>query len=510
MSRIRGGHNFHMFRIADHPVNALAGDSWDMIIALDADTEKLHGSSLKAGGILLTFEQIKEIEKEALDLYRAPLAANSILAGIVLSAIGVPWEKIAKKDAADGDPLKSGFTFAERWNIAGRLPIDARASAEHLRFDGNQALALGAILGGCQFMASYPMTPATSIMVYFSDAALQLPIHFEQAEDEIAAINMAIGASYAGLRSMVATSGGGFALMTEAVSLAGMTETPVVIIVGQRPGPSTGLPTRTEQGDLNFTLHSGQGDSPRILFAPGSIDEAIDVTRKSFELADAFQIPVFILSDQYFADSIQITEGPIAANVSCRDYKTFARDYRRYQLTANGISPLTYPGLGEALVKVDSDEHDEEGKITEDLDLRIRMVNKRMGKLAAIRESALLPSFFGDNQADTVLICWGSNKLIVKEAAERLNKEGTRIGALHFRQVYPLTPEMAQRHNLGNKRLIGIENNASGQFSNLLKRELDLTIKDRILKYNGACFTVDELCEEVKRIVQSSEFRVQS
>ena len=504
MSRIRGGHNFHMFRIADHLVNALDDTKWDMIIALDSETEKIHTRELKENGILLTFEQIKEIEKQAREVYHDPRAANSVLTGIILSAIGVPINQIAPKNPADAESIASGFSFADRWGIQNRYAMRPAAPPEHFQFDGNQALALGAILGGCQFMAGYPMTPATSIMAYFSEAVLDLPIHFEQGEDEISVINMAIGASYAGLRSMVATSGGGFALMQEAVSLVGMTETPVVIIVGQRPGPSTGLPTRSEQGDLNFVLHSGHGEFPRILFAPGSIDEAIYTARKSFELADAFQIPVFILTDQYFADSIQITEDPIEPTISSRSYPSFGRDYLRYRLTPNGISPLTYPGIGEAFVKCDSDEHDESGAITEDLALRVKMVDKRLSKFDSVQKAALLPSFLGEKGAETILICWGSNKLIVKEAVDRLNQSGFRVGTLHFRQVYPLTSAMIESYNLGGKKLIDIENNATGQFAKLLKRELDITMDHHILKYSGECFTVSEICRKVTNIIQAS------
>jgi 2-oxoglutarate ferredoxin oxidoreductase subunit alpha len=504
MSRIRGGHNFHMFRIADHLVNALDDTKWDMIIALDSETEKIHAKDLKENGFLLTFEQIKEIEKQAREVYHDPRAANSVLTGIIFSAIGVPINQIAPKNPADTESMASGFSFADRWGIQNRYAMKPAAPPEHFQFDGNQALALGAILGGCQFMAGYPMTPATSIMAYFSEAALDLPIHFEQGEDEISVINMAIGASYAGLRSMVATSGGGFALMQEAVSLIGMTETPVVIIVGQRPGPSTGLPTRTEQAELNFVLHSGHGEFPRILFAPGSIDEAIYMARKSFELADAFQIPVFILTDQYFADSIQITEDPIEPTISFRSYPSFGRDYLRYRLIPNGISPLTYPGLGEAFVKCDSDEHDESGAITEDLALRVKMVDKRLSKFDSVRKAALLPSFLGEKDAETILICWGSNKLIVKEAVDRLNQSGFRVGALHFRQVYPLTSAMIESYNLRGKKLIDIENNATGQFAKLLKRELDIKVDHHILKYSGECFTVSEICRKVTSIIQGS------
>jgi len=277
MSRIRGGHNFHMVRVADRPVHALSGRPWDMVIALDdGETQRRHGASLREGGILLGNDKVEAIEKEARETLQDVTASNTILAGIILAVLGADPQKTktASSDAPTAERLEKGQAFAQRWGMAGKFPVPARAGS-HCKLDGNQAFALGALLGGCQFMAGYPMTPATSIMHYFSTVAAELPVHFEQAEDEIAAINMALGASYAGLRSMVATAGGGFALMTEAVSLAGMTETPVVIIVAQRPGPATGLPTRTEQGELNFVLHAGHGEFPRVIFAPGSIEEAI-------------------------------------------------------------------------------------------------------------------------------------------------------------------------------------------------------------------------------------------
>ena len=495
MSRIRGGHNFHMFRISDEPVHALSGKGWDMIIALDAETETRHKPHLAEDGILLAGEQILEVETTAKNVYQNVIASNSILVGIILAVIGAQPETIEKilNDEGRVDQIRRGFAFAVQWSIAGKIPVNPKA-AVRLRFDGNQALALGAILGGCQFMAAYPMTPSTSIMNYFTNAALELPLHFEQAEDEISAINMAMGASYAGLRSMVATSGGGFALMTEAVSLAGMTETPVVVIDAQRPGPSTGLPTRTEQGDLNFVLHAGHGEFPRAVFAPGSIDEAVLCAKHSFEMADRYQIPVFILTDQYFADSVQIIEDEIPPDVAHRNCGSPETGYKRYRLTPDGISPLACPGLGEGRVKVDSDEHTEEGSITEDLDLRIRMVEKRLKKGDFLKRDARMPTFFGDRDADVFLICWGSNKLIVKEAVDKIRIQGRKMGALHFSQVYPLTDEMVKEYNLSAKQLIGIENNATGQFAGLLKREMDIKVADLILKYNGECFTVEELC----------------
>jgi 2-oxoglutarate ferredoxin oxidoreductase subunit alpha len=442
-----------------------------------------------------------EIGAAAKEAFGTIVASNSILVGVVLAVIGASPEKAARAaEPGKEEYLKKGFEFAARWKATGALPVTAMAKA-HRKLDGNQALALGAILGGCQFMAGYPMTPATSILNYFSEAASKLPIHFEQAEDEIAAINMVLGASYAGVRSMAATSGGGFALMQEGVSLAGMTETPVVIAVSQRPGPATGLPTRTEQGDLNFILNAGHGEFPRIILAPGAIGEMIVLTRKSFDLADRYQIPVFILTDQYFADSVQICDEEIPMDPGSREYREFDGTYKRYQLTEEGVSPLTYPGISEALVRLDSDEHDEEGKITEDQGMRIRMTNKRRNKIALMRKAAVLPSFYGDRDAAVFLLCWGSTKHIVMEAAERLTGEGTPVAVLHFGQVYPLTPEMVAPYHLEAKRLVGVENNAGGQFARLLKNELGLAVDHCVLKYDGDCFTVEELLQTLKGVL---------
>jgi 2-oxoglutarate/2-oxoacid ferredoxin oxidoreductase subunit alpha len=500
MSRIRGGHNFHMIRIADHAVHALRGAPWNMVIALDEETDHRHRPNLHENGIYLSRNMTGEIESEARSSFHDVTASNSILVGLILAIIGAsPDRAVQAVEEEHRKFLKRGFEFAAKWNLSGSFTIPPRAG-KHCKFDGNQALALGALLGGCQFMAGYPMTPATSIMHHFATAARSSPVHFEQAEDEISAINMALGASYAGVRSLVATSGGGFALMQEGVSLAGMTETPIVIMVAQRPGPATGLPTRTEQGDLNFVLHSGHGEFPRIVFAPGSIHEAILLARDSFDLADQYQIPVFLLTDQYFADSVQIVEDLIPTQVLSREYPMFDGTYLRYRLTENGISPISYPGLSEALIQVDSDEHDEGGKITEDLALRKRMMDKRLGKRELFMKKAVPPTFYGDRESESYVLCWGSNKLIVKEAVERLAGEGIRMAGLHFGQVYPLTAGMIHPYGLESKRLICVENNAGGQFAALLRRELGLDVARSVLKYNGECFTVEELRQSLKDI----------
>jgi len=500
MSRIRGGHNFHMIRIAETPVHALSGEPWDMIIAMDPKTERHHRQDLAGSGTFLSPGHIKEMESVARERFGGVTAVNTMLVGLILSAVGCPQEKLLGLAdlSSNPAPLSAGFEFARRWGIDGRYPLTPKAQA-HCRLDGNQALALGALLGGCQFMAGYPMTPATSIMQYISTVALDHPVHFEQAEDEISAVNMTLGASYAGLRSLVATSGGGFALMQEGISLAGMTETPLVVIVAQRPGPATGLPTRTEQGDLNFVVHAGHGEYPRAVYAPGTLHEAVVLARKSFDVADACQTPAFILTDQYLADSVQMMFEGVPQEIHRRDYGACDASYLRYRLTESGLSPLACPGEGDGFVRADSDEHDEEGKITEDLHLRTRMVEKRLRKFDLLRKETVMPSFSGDAGADVIVINWGSNKMIVEEAVRRLIDDGVRAGALHFSQVYPLWQEMVAPWNLKGKRLLSVENNATGQFAALLKRELGLTVDHLILKCNGECFTVRELCQRLKK-----------
>lgn len=505
MSRIRGGHNFHMLRVSGEPVQALRGDTFEVIVALDKETRQRHFRTLAKKGIFISKEWTDEIAGFAKNTCGEVKAANAVITGLLLSILGCTE---AQASQALGDDqnltcLLKGYEFARQWGVADKYSIKPKAG-EHFIFTGNQALGLGAILGGCQFMAGYPMTPSTGIMDYMAKAALKLPVHFEQGEDEIAVINMAIGAAYAGVRSMVASSGGGFALMVEGVSLAAMTETPIVIIVAQRPAPATGLPTRTEQADLNFVLHAGHGEFPRVIFAPGSIAEALTLAKRSFELADKYQLPVFILTDQYLADSVYVVPKNVIPDKSAREYEPFDAAYKRYQLTKTGISPLAFPGLSEALVQVDSDEHDEAGKITEDLDLRTRMVDKRLDKYKLINNEAIAPTYYGAKNASIILVSWGSNKLIVEEAVRSLNGEGLKLGALHFSQIFPLTERMLSKYQLEKKRLICIENNATGQFAKLFRTELGLDVTDKILKYNGECFTAEEIMDRVKKMLQKT------
>ncbi len=349
------------------------------------------------------------------------------------------------------------------------------------------------------------MSPSTGVLTHLSQLAEDFGIVSEQAEDEISAINMAIGAWYAGARAIITTSGGGFDLMTEGLSLAGMIESPLVIHLAQRPGPATGLPTRTEQGDLNLALFAGHGEFPRIIFAPGTLEEAFSLSQRAFHLADKYQVPVFILTDQYLLDSYYNLPGlDIPGKTPENAIVKTAANYKRYALTDNGLSPRGIPGYGEGLVVADSDEHDEEGHITEDLHLRIKMVDKRLKKAERISEETVAPRLFGSEEYETLVVCWGSTGNAVREAIEKM--DGDRTSALHFSQVYPLHADTAAYLEKAKRKVV-LESNATSQFGSLVLLTTGIDMDARILKYNGLPFSVEEVMGRLGERTMSLERR---
>jgi 2-oxoglutarate/2-oxoacid ferredoxin oxidoreductase subunit alpha len=311
-SRIRGGHNTFAIRASGAPI-AAPHEGIDLLLALNAETIALHQEKLHAAGLVVADEPFACQGERCLAVPFKELASgrsvNIAALGVAASLLGlsretclaVVHEAFGKKNAQVAEENEQALARAFEWAAGKRAPCDclkrAGAAERRLLLNGNDAIALGAMSAGIKFYSFYPMTPSTSIGLALAANARRMGIVVEQAEDEIAAINMAIGASFAGAPSMVATSGGGFALMVEGVSLAGMTETPIVVVVGQRPAPATGLPTRTEQADLEFVLHAGHGEFPRAIFAPGTVEECFHLTRKAFELAERAQGPVFLLTD---------------------------------------------------------------------------------------------------------------------------------------------------------------------------------------------------------------------
>ncbi len=432
-----------------------------------------------------------------LGLFRAP---RDVVGGFIKKVFSRKGKEIVKNNL---QAIERGCDIGEKLLDSENLDIALSTHPEvekDVLLNGAEAVGLGALAGGCNFLSSYPMSPSTGVMVFLSQHMKDFDLAVEQAEDEISAINMALGASYAGARAMVTTSGGGFALMTEGVSLAGMIETPVVVHIAQRPGPATGLPTRTEQADLEHVLYAGHGEFPRVLFAPGKLEDAVYLTQKAFNIADKYQIPVFILTDQNLMDSYYNISLPDLFESKIEKYIVETTpDYKRFDLTEDGISPRGIPGFGSGLVGVDSDEHDEEAHITEDLDLRTRMVDKRLAKMKSVEEDVVPPELVGDEEYKILLIGWGSTYKPVVEALGQMEKKD--LSFLHFKQIYPL-PKDTLDYLRKADNLIIIENNATSQFGKLIKLNTGVDIKEKILKYSGLPFSVEEIVDHLQRILE--------
>jgi 2-oxoglutarate/2-oxoacid ferredoxin oxidoreductase subunit alpha len=381
------------------------------------------------------------------------------------------------------------------------LPILERSEEVTKEFliNGVDAIGIGGLLGGCTFVSSYPMSPSTNLLVFFSRYAKEFGLVVEQTEDEISAINMALGSWYAGGKALVTTSGGGYALMVEGLSLAGSIESPLVIHLGQRPGPATGLPTRTEQADLEHALYSGHGEFPRLILAPGTIKEGFDLARHAFYMADKFQIPVFILTDQHFLESTYTVD---TLDIPAQLHEGFVVEtdegYKRYRLTDNGVSPRGIPGFGSGLVCVDSDEHDEAGYITEDLQMRTAMVDKRLRKLKSMEPESIPPTLIGSEDSRYLVVGWGSTFNVVKESLDILMRKD--LAFLHFSQVYPLYPKAPEIMKRFEKRII-IENNATAQFGKLIRQQTGIEFEGRILKYDGLPFMLEEVVEKLEALL---------
>ena len=519
-SRIRGGHNTFSIRLGKGPFFA-PRESIDILVALNAETVALHRGQLTSGALLIADSAFAPDQPGTIAVPFAELGPerlwNTAALALLGQILGLPPEPLYQ--AVEGmlgkkhpEALAENRVIMEKsrvWAAAHvpehgfTLPGEA-PKAERLLLNGNEAIALGALAGGLKFCSFYPMTPATSIVLELISHAEPMGCVIEQAEDEIAAINMAIGAAFAGAVSMVATSGGGFALMAEGVSLAAMTETPVLIAVAQRPGPATGMPTRTEQADLEFVLHAGHGEFPRAIFAPGSIAACYDLTQKALAMAEHAQSPVFLLTDQFLADSSRpvapFDPAAITPVVAGVEPDTVPIPYQRYRLTENGLSPRLLPGMSAHLVVADSDEHDENGHISEDHGVRIAMVEKRLRKIELLRQEAIAPELTGEKGADLLLVCWGSSLGPVLEALAVLRGQGRNVASLHFSQVWPLVPDQFLDILQASGKVVCVEGNATGQFARLIQRETGFAMPSRIARYDGLPFTARYILDRLERL----------
>jgi len=527
-SRIRGGHNFYQVRFADRPLTA-ACSRIDILLAFDRESMD-HDATFVAGHGRIIYDSGSMKQKfegpQFLDIPLTSLAvehggsrimANTVATGAVLGILGMEMDTL-RKIISDTfhkkgeDIIKSniaaasaGYDFAVKECVGCSFSTTA-TTAQKMLIAGIEAIGAGAVASGCKFYAAYPMTPSTGIMNYLAGKAQEYGIVVEQAEDEIAAINMALGASFAGVRAMTASSGGGFALMVEGLSLAAMTETPIVIGLGQRPGPATGFPTRTEQGELQFALYTAHGEFPRIIFAPGDPAQALYLTNKAFDLAEKYQVPAFVIFDTYLADTQWTYDGFDLNTLVYTDYRlrtdalNALSEYKRHAYTESGVSPMAVPGASRHLVVTDSDEHDEAGHIVEDAETRRKMVEKRLlKKMPLIQKEIAPPMLFGSADPEIVLVGWGSTYGVIKEAVQELSGK-QEIAMLHFSEIFPFpgTDRLDYLSLLRKaKKTICIEQNATGQFARLMRAEAGFMFSDTIHRYDGRPFTVEDLLGEL-------------
>ena len=530
MSRVRGGHNFMQIRVGrgnfTAPVKPI-----DILVALNEEGLELHHSRVKNDGVIIyDGETGKEMtEKKLVNLPAAeiasgvnPRAENTVYMGALLEIMQLPappWEELLQNYFTDETIAEDNVLLLQKGKQAVdyKMDIDKSESREEVEenndtqifITGNDSLAMGAAVSGVQFYSGYPMTPSTGIMNYLANHQDRLDLAVEQAEDEIGAINMAIGASFAGIRAMTGTSGGGFALMNEGLGLAAVTEIPLVIAEVQRPGPATGLPTRTGQGDLQFVINSAQGEFPLKVIAPRNRQEAFTQTLRAFNLAEKYQIPVIILSDQFLADSAANIPEPDLSEFSKNRYLLDShnwpenKDYCRYEFTDSEVSPRAYPGqLSDEVVLVDSHEHDECGFVTEDKELMKKIIAKRDRKRNRLREEDLLePEYTGADKPQYLLVCWGSSHGPVFEAMEELNGEGYKIGLLSYTDVWPLSTELLSEIHDSVRKIVAVENNSTAQFARLITSECGLLFDDTILKADGRPFYPGEIKEQIERIL---------
>ena len=525
MSRIRGGLNFFQIRVAEHPLWS-HHEGIQMLLAFSPEAITECGPHVVRGGALLFDEGLKVDTAAAVrrgaQLFSMPLTkvaqeigGNKIMAntcglGALAGIVEYPFEFIAdviktnfkrKGDAVVDGNLKvaqEGYRIAtERyaksfdWKIS---PLKDRP--DRMLINGNQALAVGSIAAGCRFISGYPMTPASSVLEFMASHATKYDIVVKQTEDEIAAICFAIGAGNVGARAMTATSGGGFSLMVEALGLAGMAEVPVVIIEAQRPGPATGMPTKTEQGDLLFALFASQGEFPRIVLAPGTQEECFHTAVRAFNLAEKWQCPVIVMTEFYLTNTMRTllpSEFPIEKVAIDRGelltpdkLERLTEPYLRYKDTPSGVSPRAFAGHPKALQQACSDEHDEYGHFEdEDAANRLRMAGKRMRKFHHIVEDLRAPAIYGPEGADVTLMGWGATYGAMREAVDLLNARGRRANMLHFVDIWPFPEAKAAPLIEAARQLVAVEGNQTGQFAQLVRAITGRKADRLVLRWDG-------------------------
>jgi 2-oxoglutarate/2-oxoacid ferredoxin oxidoreductase subunit alpha len=541
-SLIRGGHTWLRLRLSEAKVDN-HGDHLNVLVALNQDGIERHAREVEPGGAIVfnsarfnidpalvppgvTLVPLPVPELTAKLGRLLPVMQNTAALGALLHLIGFDLEATAeilaetfkKKGPEIIDQnvgvLRAGYEHAARtaptlgyaWNFSRkRRPV----------VTGNLMAALGAVAGGCKFYSAYPMSPASFILHWLAAHSEKVGVLVKQAEDELAVVNLAIGAGHAGVRSMCATSGGGFALMSEAIGMAGMIETPVVIVNVQRGGPSTGLPTKTEQGDLTQAIGASQGDFPRVVIAPKDATDCFYTSVEALNLAESFQLPVIVISDlllgehrstvdpEAITNEVPIERGEWVTQLSPDEASNGG--YKRYALTPSGVSPRARPGMPGLIHVSGTDDHDEKGILISDEHtnpaIRRKMHEKRMRKMEGVRARLQPPALEGVANAEVTLVGWGSTWSVIQEAAAQLNAAGLSANQLHFKYMHPFHAEEARAILEKCKRTIVVENNFSGQFARHLRAESGFTVNHVLVRYDGEPFEPAWVAQRVRDLV---------
>jgi 2-oxoglutarate ferredoxin oxidoreductase subunit alpha len=542
-SRIRGGYTAYKVRTAVERVESVV-DRLDILIALTQRTVEENMDELHEGSVIIydgertmmsDFEApegmigldvpLKRLAEEA----GGAIVRNIVALGAACEVSDFPIENLDEslekrfgdKGSAIVDTNKEAARLGQEY-VQAEYDHDYEYDLEttdndYVLLNGDEAIGMGAIAAGCRFYSGYPITPATDVMEYLSGRIEQYGGAVVQAEDELSAINMALGAARAGARSMTATSGPGIDLMTETFGLVATTETPLVICNVMRSGPSTGMPTKQEQGDLNQMLFGGHGEIPRFVVAPSTVAECFHKTVEAFNLAEKYQTPVYLTSDlslavteqtfepeEFDMDAVEIDRGKVVDHETIDEWQTDAGKFPPHAPTDDGISPRTFPGTTGGAHMTTGLEHDQLGRRTEDTDVRIEQVDKRQRKVETAREREdWSPREFGDPDADTLIISWGSNEGPMEEAIEFLADDGVAVRFLSVPYIFP-RPDLTEEIEAADDVIV-VECNATGQFADLIEHDA-LTRVKRINKYNGVRFKADELADEIKdKLAETAE-----
>ena len=538
-SLIRGGHNAYEVHVSGDDVSHLS-PTIDVLVCLNKETYEKHKSRLTPSSLVVfdkeEFEIKEDIKKILIPFKKIltalkgqPVMKNTIALGASIGLLGGDIDELIKiiseQFSKKGEEV---INFNKQFVQAGYDAVKKnysnlilnylvkKAGENKLVLTGNDAFAIGSVIADARVYVAYPMTPSSTVLTDLASWQEKVGMVVRHAEDEISVINTAIGSSFAGVRSAVGTSGGGFALMVEAISFSGITEIPLVVFIAQRPGPATGMPTWTEQGDLLFSVFSGHGEFPKIVLAPGDNEEMIELTAKAYNLADQYQLPVIVMSDMYLSEShksitkkfvdefvknYKVNRGKLINKITNNQFP-ISKKYLRYQITDDGISPRLIPGTPGYFYQANSYEHLEDGHTTEEANPRIDQVDKRARKLVTyLAEDFSMPKIYGDlEKSEIVFISWGSTKGIVIEAQKQLKIKNTNSAFIHFNHIYPLDKEKVKSLFGESKKYILVENNSWGQFGKLLMLETGFEIKEKILRYDGRAITAEEIVKYVQTL----------